>query len=106
MCLSFSGPNKRLKLGKAGAILCDNAEDAAWFRRARFSGRRECSYHDDTFDMLGWNVYLLPDIASRGLALMAGFWGVDGAPIHHPDIALPYPDLSRHPAYAEHSEWA
>jgi dTDP-4-amino-4,6-dideoxygalactose transaminase len=42
MCLSFTGPYKHLKLGKGGAILTDDEHAYDWFKRARFSGRREC----------------------------------------------------------------
>lgn len=99
MCLSFSGPYKHLKLGKGGAILTDNYKAYLWLRRARYSGRRECSYHDDNFDMLGWNFYMMPEIASRGLILMAQFYDIDGNPIDNEDIELPYPDLSKFEAY-------
>lgn len=99
MCLSFTGPYKHLKLGKGGAILTDDEAAAAWFKRARFSGRRECSYHDDHFDMTGWNFYMMPEIAARGLLLMAQFYNLDGTPKDNPDIELPYPDLSQAEAY-------
>lgn len=93
-CLSFTGPHKHLKLGKGGAILTDNEEAYNWFKRARFSGRRECSYHEDNFDMIGWNFYMMPEIAARGLLLMSGM------PEHNEDLSLPYPDLSKFPVYA------
>jgi dTDP-4-amino-4,6-dideoxygalactose transaminase len=99
MCLSFTGPYKHLKLGKAGAILTGDPDAAAWYKRARFSGRRECSYHDDHFDMLGWNYYLLPEIAARGLQLMTQFYNMDGSPKENPDLELPYPDLSKYEVY-------
>lgn len=99
MCLSFTGPYKHLKLGKGGAILTDDEEANAWFRRARFSGRREISYHDDTFDMLGWNFWMLPQVAALGLHLIPQFWGMDGLPKENADLTLPYPDLSAHEAY-------
>ena len=100
MCLSFTGPYKHLKLGKGGAILTDDKDAAAWFKRARFSGRRECSYHDDTFDMLGFNFYMMPEIAARGLLLMTQFYDWDGNPIHNADKTIPYPDLSKANVYA------
>ena len=53
MCVSFTGPYKHFKLSKGGAILTDSLEAYHWFKRARYSGRRECSYHDDNLDMLG-----------------------------------------------------
>jgi Predicted pyridoxal phosphate-dependent enzyme apparently involved in regulation of cell wall biogenesis len=37
-CVSFTGPHKRLKLGKGGAILHDDPLADEWFRRARMSG--------------------------------------------------------------------
>lgn len=100
MCLSFTGPHKHLKLSKGGAILTDDLRAYHWFKRARFSGRRECSYHDDNFDMIGWNFYMMPEIAARGLLFMSGFYDMDGRPKENEDIELPYPDLSRFEVYA------
>ena len=101
MCLSFTGPYKHLKLSKGGAILTDHYHAYSWFKRARFSGRRECSYHDDYFDMMGWNFYMLPEIAARGLALMSQFYNMDGTPKTNEDIEIPYPDLSRYRIYED-----
>ena len=98
-CLSFTGPYKHLKLGKGGAILTDDYKAYLWFKRARFSGRRECSYHTDNFDELGWNMYMMPEIATRGILLMEQFYNVDGSPRTNEDIELPYPDLSKFPIY-------
>ncbi len=99
VCLSFTGPHKHLKLGKGGAILTDDYEAFLWFKRARYSGRRECSYHDDHFDMLGWNFYMMPEVAARGLLLMPQFYHLDGTPRQMEDIELPYPDLSTFEVY-------
>jgi hypothetical protein len=98
-CLSFTGPYKHLKLGKGGAILTDDYNAYLWFKRARFSGRRECSYHDDHLDMIGWNFYMLPELAARGLRDMRQFYDMSGNPINNPDKCLPYPDLSKFPIY-------
>jgi len=98
MCISFTGPYKHFKLSKGGAILTDNHDAYLWFKRARYSGRRECSYHDDSLDMLGWNFYMMPELAARGLLLMNQFYK-DGKPIHNEDLELPYPDLSQFPIY-------
>jgi dTDP-4-amino-4,6-dideoxygalactose transaminase len=100
-CLSFTGPYKHLKLGKAGAILTDDYAAYLWLKRARFSGRRECSYHDDSFDMLGWNFYLLPEIAAKGVRDIQQFYNLDGTPKDMPDITLPYPDLSKFEIYTK-----
>lgn len=99
MCLSFSGVYKHLKLGKGGAILTDSEEAYKWFKKARFSGRNECSYHTDTFTQLGLNCYMLPEIAARGLLLMNQFYNFDGTKKDMPDVELPYPDLSKFPIY-------
>jgi dTDP-4-amino-4,6-dideoxygalactose transaminase len=100
MCLSFTGPYKHLKLSKGGAILTDDYDAYLWFKRARFSGRRECSYHNDNFDVLGWNFYMMPEIAARGLLLMSQFYdGQTGEPKKNSDIELPYPDLSKYEIY-------
>ena len=99
MCLSFTGPYKHLKLSKGGAILTDDREAYKWFKRVRFSGRRERSYHDDNFDMIGWNFYMMPEIATRGLLLMSQFYDIYENPKHNDDIELPYPDLSQFPIY-------
>jgi dTDP-4-amino-4,6-dideoxygalactose transaminase len=102
MCISFTGPYKHLKLGKGGAILTDDYHAYLWFKRARFSGRRECSYHTDNFDMLGWNFYMMPEIAARGLLLMEQFYNLDGTPKNNEDLELPYPDLSKFEIYKKY----
>ena len=99
MCISFTGPYKHFKLSKGGAILTDSLEAYLWFKRARYSGRRECSYHDDNFDMLGWNFYMMPELAARGLLLMNQFYNTDGSKKHQEDLELPYPDLSKFDIY-------
>ena len=97
MCLSFTGPYKHLKLSKGGAILTDDYEAYKWFKKARFSGRDECSYHIDDFDLnpvIGWNFYMMPEIATRGVLLMSGFYK-DGIAKQNEDLELSYPDLSK-----------
>jgi len=98
MCLSFTGPYKHLKLSKGGAILTDDKHAYEWFKKARFSGRSECSYHVDNFDenpVIGWNFYMMPEIATRGLLLMRQFYNFDGSKKHNEDITMSYPDLSK-----------
>lgn len=98
-CLSFTGPYKHLKLSKGGAILTDDYQAYLWFKRVRFSGRRECSYHNDNFDMLGWNFYMMPEIAARGLLLMGQFYDMKGNPKYNDDLEISYPDLSKFDIY-------
>ena len=101
MCISFTGPYKHFKLSKGGAILTDNHDAYLWFKRARYSGRRECSYHDDNFDMLGWNFYMMPELAARGMLLMGQFYNTDGSKKINEDLELPYPDLSKFKIYQQ-----
>jgi len=101
MCISFTGPYKHFKLSKGGAILTDDLHAYHWFKRARYSGRRECSYHDDNLDMLGWNFYMMPELAARGVLLMNQFYNMDGIPKHNEDLELPYPDLSKFDVYKQ-----
>ena len=99
MCISFTGPYKHLKLSKGGAILTDNYKAYLWFKRMRFSGRRECSYNDDNFDMIGYNFYMIPELAARGLLLMNGFYDMQGNKKANEDLEITYPDLSQFKVY-------
>jgi len=102
MCVSFTGPYKHFKLSKGGAILTDNYDAYLWFKRARYSGRRECSYHDDHFDMLGWNFYMMPELAARGLLMINQFYNTtDHSKKYNEDLELPYPDLSKFEIYKQ-----
>jgi len=100
-CVSFTGCYKHLKLGKGGAILCDNKEDYEWFKKARNSGRDECSYHVDNFTMIGRNCYLHPSVAALGLQLMGQFYTLLGEKIHNKDKTIPYPKLSNFQIYQQ-----
>jgi dTDP-4-amino-4,6-dideoxygalactose transaminase len=102
MCISFTGAYKHLKLSKGGVILTDDYNAMLWFKRARFSGRRECSYHTDNFDMLGWNFYMMPELAARGLLMISQFYdALTGERKSNPDLEIPYPDLSKYKIYTE-----
>jgi len=79
MCLSFH-IKKHLKIGKGGMILTDNEDAFNWFKKARYEGRSEKLYHEDDIEMLGWNMYMTPQQASHGLALMQNM------PIHNYDL--------------------
>lgn len=92
-CLSFS-MTKPIKIGKGGMILHDNDDADKWFRSARYLGRNEADLLADTFTMLGWNMYMTPEQAARGLNMM----------LHVSDKNIikkytDYPDLSQFPVY-------
>lgn len=72
MCLSFH-IKKHLKISKGGMILTDNEDATKWFKKARYEGRNEKSYHEDDINMLGWNMYMTPQQASHGLSLMQNY---------------------------------
>ena len=102
MCVSFTGPYKHFKLSKGGAILTDDYDAYNWFKRARYSGRRAVSYHEDNLDMLGWNFYMMPELAARGLLLMGQFYEVGtGKKKVNEDLELSYPDLSKFEIYTQ-----
>jgi len=89
MCLSFH-IKKHLKIGKGGMILTDDEEAVEWLKRARYEGRSTVPYHEDTISDEGWNMYMGPEQATRGLMLMQNY------PEHMPDIPEqpPYRDLT------------
>lgn len=79
ICLSFH-IKKHLKIGKGGMILTDNEEAYTWFKKARYEGRGEVMYHQDDIDINGWNAYMSPEQAARGLMLMQNY------PLHVADL--------------------
>ena len=79
MCLSFH-IKKHLKIGKGGMILTDDPKAVEWLKRARYEGRSEVSYHEDNICDEGWNMYMTPDQACRGLMLMQNY------PEHNDDL--------------------
>ena len=92
VCLSFHS-RKHIGIGRGGMILTDDKEAAQWLRRARFDGRDECEQLKDNFTMTGWNMYMTPEQAARGLTLLHFYKETE----NHPDIDDydTYPDLSK-----------
>jgi|TARA_R110002020_G_scaffold72542_7_gene186666 dTDP-4-amino-4,6-dideoxygalactose transaminase len=69
-CLSFHR-RKHLPIGKGGMILTNDEKAYDWFKVARYEGRHiDRLYKDDTFDMIGWNMYMPPEQAAEGLELL------------------------------------
>ena len=93
-CLSFHA-RKHLNIGRGGMILTDDKDAYEWFKLARFDGRHECRLEDDNFEVLGWNFYMTPEQASRGLWLMMSMPDVNEDLLETPD----YPDLSKYSVY-------
>jgi dTDP-4-amino-4,6-dideoxygalactose transaminase len=80
MCLSFH-IKKHLKIGKGGMILTNDEQAVEWFKKARYEGRGEKLYHEDNIEAMGWNMYMTPQEAAHGLALMQNY------PLHVPDLS-------------------
>ena len=68
-CVSFHR-RKHVPIGKGGMILTDDKDAYEWFKAVRYEGRHmDRLYKDDTFDVIGWNMYMTPEQAARGLFL-------------------------------------
>jgi dTDP-4-amino-4,6-dideoxygalactose transaminase len=91
MTLSFH-IKKILKIGKGGVILTDDKEAVEWFKVARYEGRHETLYHNDDIDFNGWNMYMTPQEAAHGLALMQ-------------NMELDNPDLGENNGYKDLTEF-
>lgn len=88
ICLSFHY-KKILPIGRGGMILTNNLDAVNWFKKARFNGRNECDLINDNVDMIGWNFYMTPEQAARGLYLLQF---LPDEPIIYKEE---YPDLSK-----------
>lgn len=90
-CISFH-IKKHLPIGRGGAILTDDLNAYNWFKKARFDGRDEKPLYEQTnIDVLGWNFYMTPEQASRGLLLLSMTKDYNEDLLENP----PYPDLSK-----------
>lgn len=70
-CLSFHA-KKLLPIGRGGMILTDDEAAARWLRLARFDGREPVDLSEQKeFSVLGWNMYMQPEQAARGLLLLS-----------------------------------
>lgn len=89
-CLSFHW-SKHLAIGQGGAILHDDDEADAWFRKMRFDGRTEgVAPRNDNISMIGYHCYMSPRDAADGISRLAVL-PKHNAPLPNDD----YPDLSK-----------
>ena len=72
MALSFH-IKKLLPISKGGMILTNDKDAFDWFKKARYEGRSEKKYKDDDIKFLGWNMYMTPQQAAHGLALLQNY---------------------------------
>ena len=92
-CLSFQ-TKKRIAIGRGGMILLNNKDAYDWFRVAIRDGKHEVPLHKDKFNVLGYNMFMTPEQAARGLQLFH-------ANRNYEDLVEdpPYPDLSKFEVY-------
>ncbi len=89
MCVSFHW-NKILGIQQGGAILHNDPNFDYWARKARFDGRSEGVKPKDDHFILGWHMYLSPEIAATGLVKLMHLSEAN------PDLPNDdYPDLSK-----------
>lgn len=88
-CVSFHA-SKILGIEQGGAILHDDSEADAWYRRMRFDGRTEgVPAAEDNFTEIGYHCYMSPSVAAQGLLKLYSL------PKHNEDLPNDdYPDLS------------
>ena len=88
MCLSFHH-KKHLKIGKGGMILTDDNKAVDKIKKLRYEGRSiGIPYHTDKIKNFGYNMYMTPEQAARGLTLL----------MDHPQDC---PDLIEDPPYRD-----
>jgi len=95
-CLSFH-IKKLIPIGRGGMILTDDKEAYEWFKKARFDGRNPVPLMEDDFTMLGWNLYMEPANAARGLQLLQALGNRELEDLKVEEQG--YPDLSKFPIY-------
>lgn len=89
MCTSHHY-SKILNTSQAGCILHDDKLADDWLRRARFDGRAQGIAPKDDNPIMGWHMYLSPEVAAQGLVKLMHL------PKHNKDLPNDeYPDLSR-----------
>jgi len=86
MCLSFHG-KKRLKIGRGGMVLTDNTYLRDYLKLMRFDGRHECALKNDILGAVGWNMYMTPEQAARGLELFQWYKGGIDSPDEYSDLS-------------------
>lgn len=97
-CLSFH-IKKLLPIGRGGMILTDDFEAVKWLRKARFDGRDPIPLREDDFTVLGWNMYMEPTQAARGIQLFETIRNKELSDLRVEDQG--YPDLSKFPVYTQ-----
>lgn len=88
-CLSFH-VKKHLNIGKGGMILTNEKKAYEWLKLARYNGRTGKEYNKEQFQMIGWNMYMAPEDAARGIRIFKTL------PSKNSDKVNSYQDLSKY----------
>ena len=97
-CLSFH-IKKLIPIGRGGMILTASDWTYEWLKKARFDGRSPVPLQKDNFTMLGWNCYMQPADAARGLQLLQALGSRELEDLKVEDQG--YPDLSKFKVYTQ-----
>lgn len=98
-CLSMH-IKKSLPVGRGGAILTDDLFAVKWLRLARFDGREPVPLQQQKdFTVLGYNMYMEPVNAARGIQLMQALGDRELLDLSVADQK--YSDLSQFPIYTQ-----
>lgn len=89
-CLSFHA-KKHIPIGKGGMILTDSKKAYEWLKLARYNGREPVEHSKSQFKLIGWNFYMAPNDAARGLWLFSSIKDKK-----NDDLLEDYPDLSKY----------
>lgn len=84
-CLSFHA-RKILNIGEGGMVLTDDLKAAEWLRKANYSGRGAPTYKVEDIDSMGWQMYMTPEKAARGLHLMTYIEDEEDQVVEYPDL--------------------
>ncbi len=95
-CLSFHA-KKHLPIGRGGMILTNDFEAYWWLKKARFDGRSAVPLSEDNITFVGFNMYMTPEQAARGLTLFDIIKNKELDDIESDKQG--YPDLSKIEAY-------
>lgn len=91
-CLSFQY-RKHIPIGRGGMVITDNKDAYEWLRQARHDGKHfGVSKWDDKLEIVGWDMYMTPEQAARGLAL---FNGIKNEILPDCGCWRDYPDVSK-----------
>lgn len=88
-CLSFHYA-KHIPIGRGGMILTDDKKAVRWLRLMRNDGRQEIPKEKDRVFLKGYNLYMTPEQAARGLSLY--YWRIHGRYLE--DLEMTHGDIS------------